>query len=68
MKVYLNRAEAAEYLTERGLQVSKNTLQKLVSVGGGPHFMKFGARAVYLPGDLDTWANAKLSAPRRTAA
>jgi hypothetical protein len=32
---FLDRAEAADYLTERGLKISKTTLQKLVTVGGG---------------------------------
>lgn len=64
---FLDRAEAAEYLTGRGLKVSKTTLQKLVSVGGGPVYRRFGHRAVYRTPDLDTWAEEKLSAPARTA-
>ena len=65
---FLDRAQTAEYLTERGLRVSKNTLQKWVTVGGGPVFRRFGNRAVYQAGDLDVWAQEKLSAPRRTSA
>ena len=61
---YLDRTEAAQYLTGKGLRVSKNTLQKWVTVGGGPVYRRFGLRAVYLTGDLDAWATAKLSAPR----
>lgn len=61
---YLDRTEAAEYLTARGLRVSKNTLQKWGSVGGGPVYRRFGLRCVYLQADLDAWAEAKLSAPR----
>ena len=63
---YLDRAEAAEYLTTRGLRVSKNTLQKWVTVGGGPTYRRFGHRAVYKTEDLDNWAERKLSAPRAT--
>lgn len=63
---YLDRAEAAQYLTERGLRVSKNTLQKWVSVGGGPEYRRFGHRAVYRTEDLDRWAESKLTAPRHT--
>jgi hypothetical protein len=65
---FLDRAEAAQYLTERGLRVSKNTLQKWVTVGGGPAYRRFGNRAVYQTGDLDAWAQEKLSAPSRTFA
>ncbi|MCK9202431.1 MAG: helix-turn-helix domain-containing protein [Gallionella sp.] len=61
---YLDRTEAAGYLTALGLRVSKNTLQKMVTTGGGPVYRRFGLRAVYLTADLDAWAQAKLSAPR----
>lgn len=61
---YLDRTEAAEYLTARGLRVSKNTLQKWATTGGGPAYRRFGLRAVYQQADLDAWAEAKLSAPR----
>jgi hypothetical protein len=63
---FLDRAEAADYLTERGLKISKTTLQKLVTVGGGPVYRRFGHRAVYLSTDLDAWAERKLSVPRHT--
>lgn len=62
---YINREEAAQYLTEqRGLTVSKNTLQKWVTTGGGPAYRRFGKRAVYQIQDLNEWAERKLSAPR----
>jgi len=61
---YKSRAEAAAYLTESGLKVSKNTLQKMVTTGGGPIYRRFGKSAVYLEQDLDAWAENKLSAPR----
>ncbi len=63
---YLTRAEAAAYLTARGLPVSKCTLQKWATTGGGPVYRIFGIRALYVPADLDAWAEAKLSAPRRS--
>ena len=63
---FLDRAEAAEYLRERGLPVAKNTLQKWVTTGGGPEYRRFGNRAVYTVADLDQWAEEKLSAPSRT--
>lgn len=61
---FLDRAEAAEYVKNRGLQISKNTLQKYVTVGGGPTYRRFGKRAVYLASDLDAWVLGKLSSPR----
>ena len=63
---YLDRREAAKYLTRRGLRTSWRTLQKMATVGGGPLYRVFGIRAVYLPADLDAWADAKLSAPRHS--
>ncbi len=62
---YLERPEAAQYLTDHlGLRVSKTTLQKWVTTGGGPAYRRFGKRAVYLIQDLNEWAERKLSAPR----
>jgi hypothetical protein len=64
---YLSRREAALYLTEeRGLKTSWRTLQKMATVGGGPIYRIFGNRAVYTPPDLDFWADARLSPPRRS--
>lgn len=65
-KQYLERPEAAEYLTAKGLRTSKTTLQKLATIGGGPEYRRFGLRAVYTPEDLDAWAERKLSAPKRS--
>lgn len=61
---YLNRREAAAYLTERGLKTSFNTLQKMVTTGGGPLYQIYGNRAVYTPENLDAYVDTKLSAPR----
>ena len=60
---YLSRPEAADYIRARGLTVSKNTLQKYATVGGGPVYRRFGSRAVYIPADLDAWIEQKLSPP-----
>ena len=65
---YLNRSEAADYLTSYGLRISRNTLQKLATLGGGPEYRRFGHRAVYTAAALDRWAAAKLSAPRSSTA
>jgi hypothetical protein len=66
-KKYLERPEAADYLTKRGLRVSKNTLQKYGTIGGGPVYRKFGNRALYTPDDLDAWVEGKLTAPRASS-
>lgn len=63
---YLDRAEAADYLTSRGLRISKTTLQKFATIGGGPCYQRFGHRAVYIAANLDAWAERKLSAPLRS--
>jgi hypothetical protein len=63
---FLDRVEAAEYLTAKGLRVSKNTLQKWVTTGGGPLYRRFGHRAVYLASDLDAWAERKMGAATMT--
>jgi hypothetical protein len=61
---YLDRAEAAEYLTSRGLRISKTTLQKFATIGGGPAYQRFGHRCVYTTENLNTWANNKLTPVR----
>ena len=62
-QAYLSRPEAADYIRARGLIISKNTLQKYATVGGGPVYRRFGSRAVYTPADLDAWIEQKLSGP-----
>ena len=66
-KDFLDRPEAAEYLTERGLRTTKTTLQKYATIGGGPPYQRFGHRAVYTRSNLDAWAESKLTALRCTA-
>ena len=65
-KRYLTRPESAAFLSERGLPVSKNTLQKFATVGGGPAYSIFGNRALYTPETLNAWAEARLSASRKS--
>ena len=60
---YLTRQEAASFLTSRGFPTAKGTLQKYVTVGGGPRYQRFGNRALYKPNDLIEWAQGRLSAP-----
>ncbi|WP_336975923.1 helix-turn-helix domain-containing protein [Brevundimonas nasdae] len=55
---HLNTAEAAQRLG-----VSISYLNKLRLTGGGPVFMKLGAKVVYSPTDLTAWAASR----RRTS-
>lgn len=66
MTKFLSRAEAAEYVISRGLQCSKHTLQKWVTVGGGPDYRIFGNKAVYTAEDIDAWIEKKLSPVRHS--
>jgi len=64
---FLDRREASAYLKEkRGLTVSAKSFSKWATCGGGPLYRIFCNKAVYLAEDLDAWADAKMSAPRRT--
>ncbi len=65
-RTYLTRIEAAEYLSAMGAVISKNTLQKLATVGGGPIYRRFGNKALYVRSDLDNWLAEKMGAPRRS--
>lgn len=47
---YLTVVEAAEYM-----RVSKSTIDKLRTVGGGPKFIKWGRRVLYRIESLDQW-------------
>lgn len=51
----LNTHEAAAYV---GLSYS--TLTKLRLTGGGPPFIKLGARVVYRVSDLDAWLESRM--------
>ena len=63
---YLTRQEAAAYLSESGLPISKNTLQKFATIGGGPEYFIFGNRALYTPHSLNAWAEARLTVSRKS--
>lgn len=61
----LSRAEAAQFLAERGYQVSVATLGKYACTGGGPVYEKFGRRPLYTEKGLLEWAQGRTSPPRR---
>src|SRR5262249_30688637 len=57
--------EASAYLAEvHGVQLSEATLNKLGCVGGGPKYFKDGRYPGYPSEFLDTFAQARLGAPR----
>lgn len=60
---FLDRKEAAGYLTSCGIRTSRHSLAKWACVGGGPKFRKFGKWPKYTKSDLDIWINSKLSSP-----
>lgn len=60
-QTYLRRDKAAAYLQERYGAYTTDTLAKLACVGGGPKFRKMGPYPVYLPEDLDEWAQSRMS-------
>lgn len=65
-KIYLTRPEAAKYLNSMGIPITKASLQKFATVGGGPIYRIFGNKAVYAPGDLDAWSASKIQPARRS--
>lgn len=64
---YLRRTAAAHYVRETwGMPCSPKWLAKLAVTGGGPIFRKAGRFPIYLPTDLDQWAESRIGAPRRS--
>jgi hypothetical protein len=63
----LRRREASVYLEEvHGLQEAPSTLAKKACLGGGPIFESFGRVPYYRTEMLDSYAEARLSGPRRS--
>jgi hypothetical protein len=66
-RLFLRRAESAAYVsTKFGFPCSKQWLAKLAVTGGGPLYRKAGRIPIYAPADLDAWAEARISSPRRS--
>jgi len=64
---YFRRADAASYVRESwGVPCSRAWLAKLAVMGGGPVFRKAGKTPLYLPADLDAWAEARIGAARKS--
>src|SRR5882724_11869421 len=63
----LRRREASAYLAEvHGLQEAPTTLAKKACLGGGPVFESFGRVPYYRTEALDSYAESRLSGPRRS--
>lgn len=65
--VWLTREEAALVLRALGYPVASTSLATMATRGGGPMYRRFGLRCLYRRSDLERWARAKLSKPRRSA-
>ncbi len=64
---FLRRKDAAEYVRSKwGMPCAPQTLAKLAVVGGGPVFQKAGRYPLYLPRNLDLWAQSKIGKPQRS--
>lgn len=64
--MWLDRKQAAQFLTERGYRTAHATLAKLACLGGGPIFQSFGRKPLYREADLVAWAHARTTGPRRS--
>ncbi len=63
----LTRTRAAAALTAIGYVTSPATLATKVTRGGGPPYRMYGPRALYRWGDCLTWAQNRMSQPRRSS-
>jgi hypothetical protein len=62
--IYLNRKQAAHYVTETwGVPCSYKWLAKLMVVGGSPRAVKFGRSVRYRADWLDAWVLNRMSDP-----
>jgi hypothetical protein len=64
---WLRRPQAAAYVREKhGQPCEKSALETYATRGGGPKFRKVGSAVLYHIGDLDEWANRRLSPAFKT--
>jgi len=63
---YLTRDQTAAALAAAGFPVKSKTLATKATRGGGPPYQLFGPRVLYRWRDALAWAQARLSAPRRS--
>jgi hypothetical protein len=63
----LSRREAAQYLSDRGLETAPQTLARKFHEGTGPLCTHVGDRAMYRKAHLDEYFVSQVSAPRRSS-
>jgi hypothetical protein len=63
----LPRDHTAHALTAAGYPIKPKTLATKATRGGGPPYRLFGPRALYRWGDALSWAQSRMSAPRRSS-
>jgi hypothetical protein len=56
----------SEWLTQRGVRRTPNTLRKLRCTGGGPTYRKLNGKPYYTEDDLADWIWSRLSGPIRS--
>jgi hypothetical protein len=61
----LTRTQVAAALSEAGFPIRPKTLATMACRGGGPAYQLFGQRVLYRWSVAKTWAEARLSPPRR---
>ena len=66
MTELLKRDEAAAYLQDAGLRMSRTSLARYAMGGNGPQYALIGRTAYYKPEWLDAWINSQLK-PRSHA-
>jgi hypothetical protein len=62
----LTREQTGAALTAAGFPVKPKTLATMASRGGGPPYQLFSSRALYRWSSALSWAQGRLSAPRRS--
>jgi hypothetical protein len=62
----LRRGATAEALSAAGFPITTATLATKATRGGGPPFRSFGRIPLYRWGDAISWAESRLSPPRRS--
>ena len=62
----LRREATAQALTALGFQTKAATLATKATRGGGPPYRTFGRTVLYRWGDVLDWAEARMTAPRRS--
>jgi len=61
-----NAKQASKYFAAKGIKIAAGTYNKPRVTGGGPKFRKFGRVPLYDEADLDSWAEERLSPPKRS--